>query len=609
MPVRTTTEERTMSTATVSPSFSLQPCAETRHCRRRRAERLTGRRSAALAALLLVIACASTERLLGPPANAPAFTILDGANGGTSGFYFLSPLVAEPVVTGTFDPALAPQVRICELAASGCTATVASFGAGTSPAVTVDPKEESYSVLWKTKDANLDPAVTYRLEVRVGAVLLGFADIDVVAKPGELKKVAPGYFGLAAGHPLPIRFRIETGIIGEVIVSPGSAMVGAGSQQQFTVTFFDLHGDAVAASSGVMWSTSDPSIADVDGAGVATAHAPGEAMISASHGQVSGQAALLVLGEILFASNASGNAHLYLQTPGGLPSLLTAGLDVFAISGDATWAPDGASLAVVLDSPNGAIIHLLTLGGTPVPLTPGAGPSWSPDGQRLAFFENDGPVLSGNEIWVVNADGTGLLKLTDTDENDTSPSWSPDGAWIAFERTRSSLPGIYRIRPDGTGATRVSSDLPYVASPVWSPDGGRLVYSASPMLTNITTDVYVVHADGTGEINLTGTSGVQEWDAQWSPDGSRIVFSRSTSMTDSDIWIMNADGTGQVNLTASPGTSNRYPVWSPDGRAIAFSSNRTGDSDIYVVRADGSATLRVTTSPGVDTQPAWRPQP
>jgi Tol biopolymer transport system component len=559
--------------------------------------------------LLLVIACDSTERLLGPRANAPAFTILDGANGGTSGFYILSPLVAEPVVTGTFDPALAPQVRICELAASGCTATVASFGAGTSPAVMVDPKEKSYSVLWKTKDANLDPDVTYRVEVRVGAVLLGFADIDVVAKPGELKQVAPGFVGLAAGHPLPIRFRIETGIIGEVIVSPGSAMVGAGSQRQFMATFLDLHGDAVAAPSDVIWTTSDPAIADVDGAGAATAHAPGEAMISASHGQVSGQASLLVLGEILFASNASGDVHLYLQTPGGPPSLLTAGLDVFGVHGYATWAPDGASLAVVLDSPNGATIHLLTPGGTPVPLAPGAAPSWSSDGQRLAFFENDGAVLSGNEIWVVNADGTGLQKLTDTDENDTSPSWSPDGAWIAFERTRSSLPGIYRISPDGTGATRVSSDLSYVASPEWSPDGGRLVYTASPMLTNITQDVYVVHADGTGEVNLTSTPSVAERDAQWSPDGSRIVFSRSTSMTSADIWIMNADGTGQVNLTASPGTNNRFPVWSPDGRAIAFASNRTGDTEIYVLRADGSATLRVTTSPGVDSQPAWRPRP
>jgi TolB protein len=154
----------------------------------------------------------------------------------------------------------------------------------------------------------------------------------------------------------------------------------------------------------------------------------------------------------------------------------------------------------------------------------------------------------------------------------------------------------------------MSSNLPLVSGPEWSPDGSRLLYTGSPTLTIFSSDIYVVMADGTGEVKLTDTPGVHESHAQWSPDGTKIVFVRWTSEPSTDIWVMNADGTGQMNLTADL-AADFFPAWSPDGQAIAFSSDRTGDEEVYITRVDGSATLRMTNSPGADTRPRWRPRP
>lgn len=552
--------------------------------------------------LLLLAGCDGAELPLMP--LTPAALVSDGAHGGTGGFYFLSPLMSDPVTSGSFDPALSPAVRICALAGTDCGVTIASFDANTSPAVTVDTKEESYSVLWKTKDLNLDPSVTYRMEVRVASVLLGFADIDVVLSAGELKQVASGYVGLVAGRPLAIRFRIETGIIGQVVVSPASAIIGTGASQQLTATFLDLHGSAVAAPAGVVWSSSDATVADVSATGLANGTAAGETDITAAFGQVSGSATLLVVGEFLFRSDRSGDLHLYLQAPGGTATLLTAGL---AFSGTPVWAPDGNRIALQL----GGSVNVLPLGGSPVPVAEGHSPAWSPDGTRIAFVYNAGHALSGNEIWVVNANGTGSLELTSTNDNDLQPSWSPVGDWIAFVRPRDVQLGVYVIRPDGTALNRISGHIITLSIPAWSPDGLRIAYTGRPTLLGglYEDDLYVAMADGTAVVQLTDTPGVEERAARWSPDGSRIAFLRQTAvMGTTDIWLMNADGSGVTNLTNHAATYSG-PFWSADGRAIGFSSDRDGNFEIYVIRADGSALLRVTDNSAADWFYGWRPRP
>ncbi len=94
-------------------------------------------------------------------------------------------------------------------------------------------------------------------------------------------------------------------------------------------------------------------------------------------------------------------------------------------------------------------------------------PSWSPDGSRIAFTSSrDG----NDEIYVMNADGSALTRLTNNSATDIEPAWSPDGSRIAFVRGSGPSSELYVMNADGSGQTRVLSGGP-IRSPNWAPTG------------------------------------------------------------------------------------------------------------------------------------------
>ena len=230
-------------------------------------------------------------------------------------------------------------------------------------------------------------------------------------------------------------------------------------------------------------------------------------------------------------------------------------------------------------------------------------PAWSPDGGRIAFRSHDG---SDWEIYVMDADGSGQTALTSNSVDDYDPAWSPDGSRIAFSSHDGSDNGggygIGVMNADGSGQTLLTSI--YDWSPTWSPDGSRIAFSRSE---GGSYDIWVMNADGSGQTNLTSDS---EWDGRpaWSPDGSKIAFGSRPGAYD-EIYVMNADGSAQTPLTNNS-VRDQYPAWSPDGSRIAFSRWWDGSpSNIYVMNADGSGQTQLTNNPAYDHQPAWCPGP
>lgn len=254
-------------------------------------------KSAAAVALILGIGACTGDAgsPLAPEAGQPLATISDAAHAGAvPGFYFLPPMVPNPSYSGTFDAGLQPRVEICELSGGVCVTTIAQYTttSGTG-GQTVQVGTSSYQVSWHTNQFNLDPAKHYRISVFVGTFQLGFADVDVVATGKELKNVDTGeYIPLQDDRTLPIKFRIETGIAAQVIVSPDSASIPVGGTQQFTATVLDLHGNPLACA--VTWSSDNTAAATVDGNGLATGVAPGTATITATCQAASGSATLTV---------------------------------------------------------------------------------------------------------------------------------------------------------------------------------------------------------------------------------------------------------------------------------------------------------------------------
>jgi len=233
-------------------------------------------------------------------------------------------------------------------------------------------------------------------------------------------------------------------------------------------------------------------------------------------------------------------------------------------------------------------------------------PSWSPDGRHIAFVS----TRSGaTELHVMNADGTGVLQITDSQAFVPNVNWSPDGARIVFASTAAGITGplgvsrvpsdIYLARGDGSEARRLTLDGGYNAEPDWSPDGGRIAFTSD---LGGTFQVWMMGSDGSGQRPLTSVG--QNSAPDWSPDGSQIVFDSDRDHHGNDsIYLMGADGSGQRPL-ADDGI---HPSWSPDGQWIVFESDRDGPNEIYAVHPDGSGLTQVTHDGASKDEPEWGP--
>ena len=234
------------------------------------------------------------------PPRQPAFMISDAAHSaGRPHFFFLPPMVtATPTATGNFDATLTPEVQICLMAGSACQKTIADFlsiDGGWGDKVRVSIPDEWYYLNWNTRPYSLNPRSTYRIRVFVSGIELGFADLDVVNEGELLHNVNTNeYVPLLNGGILPIRFRIEEGVVARLEVTPPEATINVGETQQFAATMYDLHGNVVTGPT-VTWSTSDQAVATVDQTGLATGTGAGSATIGASAAGVDGSALLTVL--------------------------------------------------------------------------------------------------------------------------------------------------------------------------------------------------------------------------------------------------------------------------------------------------------------------------
>jgi len=266
---------------------------------------------------------------------------------------------------------------------------------------------------------------------------------------------------------------------------------------------------------------------------------------------------------------------------------------------------------------------------------------------KIAFYsERDGYA----EIYVINADGSDLQRLTNNNANDRCPSWSSDGTKIAFSSDRTGNSDIYIMDSDGSNQTRLTFTPEKESQPEWSPDDSLIAFTRWSANSWIDGDIYVMDPNGNNEQQLTFDP-YNDARANWYPDGSKLMFN-STRDGNYEVYTMDADGNNQQRITntatdelfpmISPdtliiaytlldfatftgeiytmntnGTNNTIltnsgdvsedQCWTDDGSQIVFQTNRTGNFEIFMMNSDGSEEVNITNDPGNDFWPSWTP--
>jgi Tol biopolymer transport system component len=261
-----------------------------------------------------------------------------------------------------------------------------------------------------------------------------------------------------------------------------------------------------------------------------------------------------------------------------------------------TIRPRGGGLIQVTDAPGNSIFS-----------------DWTPDGRRLVFDSDRvtrgcSEQACNVEIFIANANGSGVRRLTHSPSFDGNPVVSPDGTRIAFESDRDGDPEIYTMRLDGTNVRQVTNNDWFDFVPDWSPDGRRLAFQSDAGRGFEHSAVFTIRPDGSNRRRVTPWR-LKAGAVDWAPGGVRLAFASNAVVPEpSAIYTIKADGSELRRVsTLARGESHFFPTWSPDGRRIAFTRDRDDRVDVFVMGRRGRNLSRVTRTPAFELGPDWGP--
>ena len=350
------------------------------------------------------------------------------------------------------------------------------------------------------------------------------------------------------GEGLQVVWDVEV-VAGGLRVEPKVAALGRGEQMQLGASLTDSEGTPVAEASMLEWTSTEPSVVQVDANGVLAPAEIGSALVIAiTPWGTADTATVYVPGEILVTSTRGGDVNIY-SFDRDRPDTLHRVTDMPGRQMSATYSPDGTKIAFVSDQGGNLDIVVANADGSdPVQLTSTVAlegsPTWTPDGGRI-LYESDQGGLS--QIWIMNADGSEQTQLTFGDKPNYRPSVSPDGQRVLFASSRDGNYEIYLMDPDGSNQQNLTQTSGNETMPVWVNDSTIAFVQEQGRGRNMVRSIVQMVLDTNRNIVPLGVQGLMVTEFAVSASGDMLaatVSAQGPQGIENRLYLIPLEGDG-----------------------------------------------------------------
>jgi hypothetical protein len=283
-----------------------------------------------------------------------------------------------------------------------------------------------------------------------------------------------GVTTLAVGSPgrEPDKVWVLRVVPSGLVLDVERAGISLSSRLAIRASFADSSGRPIAPATGVTWSSSNPAVLQVDAGGNVTPTAFGRALVIAGTPWGNADTAtVFVQGEVLFVSTRNGTPDIFAvdRTDPGRANEVIGGASTESWP---AYSPDGTRLAFVSDRAGNAELYMADADGANITrltqtVAAEAAPVWTPDGRHIVYQSDQS---GSTQIWIVNADGTDARQLTQGSRPSAHPAIAPNGSTIAFTSTRDGNSEIYLMALDGTNQRNFTASPEAEQMPAWLGD-------------------------------------------------------------------------------------------------------------------------------------------
>jgi Tol biopolymer transport system component len=221
---------------------------------------------------------------------------------------------------------------------------------------------------------------------------------------------------------------------------------------------------------------------------------------------------------IVFARYTNNTQHIWVMNADGSGQRKLTSSDIYET--EPSWTPNGKIIFRRTNSTGRTDVYSINpdgTGETRLDNLKGDGKrinfAWSPDGTKITFVRINSQHRSS--LWVMNVDGSGAQQLTPGEtEADSVPQWSPDSKKIVFKRYWGNNRGLYTINANGTGLTRLTNNSGLELTPRWSPDGTKIVFTRNSQIFTMNPDgsnQQEIKNPGVGQDSSVYQESVPDW--------------------------------------------------------------------------------------------------